>query len=67
MFNDVPWFYQLTKWLEDLHRKLQCSEMASTVEGAEHLLQQFNQQRHTTLESAINTVGEGQAILEQLR
>lgn len=41
--------------------------MADTVEGAEHLIAQFNQQRQTTLEAALNTVSEGQALLEQLR
>ena len=58
---------QLTNWLEDLHGELQSSDIADTVEGAEQLLAQFNQQRQTTLEAAINTVSEGQALLEQLR
>ncbi|XP_070187687.1 triple functional domain protein-like isoform X2 [Littorina saxatilis] len=59
--------HELTNWLEDLHGELQSSDIADTVEGAEQLLAQFNQQRQTTLEAAINTVGEGQALLEQLR
>ncbi|XP_025096323.1 triple functional domain protein-like isoform X1 [Pomacea canaliculata] len=59
--------HELTNWLEDLHGELQHSDMADTVEGAEHLIAQFNQQRQTTLEAALNTVSEGQALLEQLR
>lgn len=58
---------QLTNWLEDLHTELQSTELADSVEGAEHLIAQFNQQRETTVEAAINTVGEGETLLEQLR
>nr|KAG5714837.1 hypothetical protein BaRGS_000325 [Batillaria attramentaria] len=59
--------HELTNWLEDLHGELQSSDIADTVEGAEQLIGQFNQQRQTTLEAAINTVSEGQTLLEQLR
>ncbi|KAL8612455.1 hypothetical protein ACOMHN_058583 [Nucella lapillus] len=59
--------HELTNWLEDLHGELQSCDMADTVEGAEQLLAQFTQQRQTTLEAAINTVSEGQTLLEQLR
>jgi len=58
---------QLTCWLEELQSELQSSEIADTVDGAEQLLAQFNQQRDTTLDAAMNTVGEGENLLEQLR
>ena len=58
---------QLTCWLEELQNELQSSEIADTVEGAEQLLAQFNQQRDTTIDAAMNTVGEGENLLEQLR
>ena len=58
---------QLTCWLEELQNELQSSEIADTVEGAELLLNQFNQQRDTTIDAAMNTVGEGENLLEQLR
>jgi triple functional domain protein/kalirin len=57
----------LTCWLEELQNELQSSEIADTVEGAEQLLAQFNQQRETTLDAALNTVGEGENLCEQLR
>ncbi|KAI8761241.1 triple functional domain protein, partial [Biomphalaria glabrata] len=59
--------HELTNWLEDLHTELQSTELADSVEGAEQLIAQFNQQRETTVEAAINTVGEGETLLEQLR
>lgn len=62
----VP-IFQLTSWLEDLQQELQNSEIADTVEGAEQLLDQFNQQREITIESAINTVSEGENLLEEIR
>ncbi|BFZ15658.1 hypothetical protein BsWGS_18696 [Bradybaena similaris] len=59
--------HELTNWLEDLYTELQSTELADSVEGAEQLIAQFNQQRETTVEAAINTVGEGETLLEQLR
>ncbi|XP_076464394.1 triple functional domain protein-like [Babylonia areolata] len=58
--------HELTNWLEELHGELQGGDMADTVEGAEQLLAQFTQQRQSTMEAAINTVSEGQTLLEQL-
>lgn len=63
----MPCIPQLTNWLEELHTELQSTQLADSVEGAEQLIAQFNQQRETTVEAAINTVGEGETLLEQLR
>ncbi|KAL3855027.1 hypothetical protein ACJMK2_014257 [Sinanodonta woodiana] len=59
--------HALTCWLEELQQELQSSEIADSVEGAQQLLEQFNQQRETTIEAAMNTVQEGENLLEQLR
>ena len=59
--------FQLTCWLEELQNELQSSEIADALEGAEQLIAQFNQQRETTLDAAMNTVGEGENLLEKLR
>lgn len=37
------------------------------MEGAEQLLEQFNQQRDSTIDAAMNTVSEGEALLEELQ
>ena len=67
IINSNVFLPQLTCWLEELQSELQSSEIADTVDGAEQLLAQFNQQRDTTLDAAMNTVGEGENLLEQLR
>ncbi|XP_029657628.1 kalirin isoform X4 [Octopus sinensis] len=59
--------HELTSWLEELQQELQSSEIADTVEGAEHLVTQFNDQRETTIEAAISTVREGESLLERIR
>ncbi|XP_048253877.1 triple functional domain protein-like isoform X2 [Haliotis rufescens] len=59
--------HELTSWLEELQQELQSSEIADSVEGAEQLLAQFNQQRETTIEAAYNTVGEGETLVEHFR
>ncbi|CAE1271123.1 Kalirin,Triple functional domain protein [Acanthosepion pharaonis] len=59
--------HELTSWLEELQQELQSSDIADSVEGAEHLVAQFNEQRETTIEAAISTVSEGESLLEQIR
>ena len=63
----VNFSFQLTSWLEELQQELQSSDIADSVEGAEHLVAQFNEQRETTIEAAISTVSEGESLLEQIR
>lgn len=46
---------------------MQSDEVAENVEGAEQLLEQFNQQRDSTIDAAMNTVSEGEALLEELQ
>lgn len=59
--------FQLSSWFEELRQELQSDEVAENVEGAEQLLEQFNQQRDSTIDAAMNTVSEGEALLEELQ
>ena len=58
---------QLSSWFDELKPELQSSEVADTVDGAEELLAQFNQQKEATVDACINTISEGENLLEQLR
>uniref|UniRef100_T1IXB4 Uncharacterized protein n=1 Tax=Strigamia maritima TaxID=126957 RepID=T1IXB4_STRMM len=58
---------ELSTWADELKQELQSNEISESVEGAEHLLDQFTQQRNSTIDAAVNTVTEGEALLEELR
>ncbi|GAB6019934.1 hypothetical protein CHUAL_001465 [Chamberlinius hualienensis] len=58
---------ELTSWLEELKQELQSDEVADTVKGAETLLEQFAQQRGSTIDAAVSTITEGETLLEELR
>lgn len=58
---------ELTSWFEELRQELQSDEVAESVEGAEQLLEQFSQQRDSTVDAAMNTITEGETLLEELR
>ncbi|XP_013406610.1 kalirin isoform X8 [Lingula anatina] len=58
---------ELTDWFDDLKQELQSSEVADSVEGAEQLLGQFHQQKSATEDASINTLCEGEHLLEELR
>lgn len=58
---------QLTNWFDELKSELQSSDIADTAEGAEGLIAQFNQQKEATIDASINTISEGQNLLDQLR
>ena len=58
---------QLTNWFDELKNELQSSDIADTVERAEGLITQFNQQKDATIDASINTISEGQTLLDQLR
>ncbi|CAH1789675.1 unnamed protein product [Owenia fusiformis] len=57
---------ELFEWYAELKRELRSIEMAETVEGAEELIDQFNQQKEATIEAAVNTENEGNACLEHI-
>ena len=67
MHSLYPLFFQLTSWFEELKTELHSSEIADTVEGAEELIAQFNQQKEATTDASTNTVHEGETLLDQLR
>ncbi|XP_067120464.1 LOW QUALITY PROTEIN: triple functional domain protein-like [Centruroides vittatus] len=58
---------ELSNWFDELRQELQSNEIADTVEGAEQLLEQFSKQRDSTIDAAVRTINEGDALLEELR
>ena len=59
--------FQLSCWFEELKQELASNDIADSVEGAEDLLAQFNQQREATIDASINTISEGENLLLTLR
>ncbi|XP_064466147.1 triple functional domain protein-like isoform X2 [Ornithodoros turicata] len=58
---------ELTGWFEELRAELQSNKVADSAETAEQLLEQFTQQRDSTLDAAVSTISEGETLLEELR
>ena len=58
---------QLTTWLTELRQELASEEVADTLEGGERLIAQFSTQRDSTLDACASTIGEGKALLEELK
>ena len=50
-------------WLQELASE----EVADTQEGGERLLEQFAAQRDSTLDACASTIGEGKALLEEIK
>lgn len=59
--------FKLNAWFEELKQELQSCEIADTIEGSHELIIQFEQQREATVNASINTIREGEHLLEQLR
>ena len=59
--------FQLTAWLTELRQELRSEEVADTLEGGERLIEQFSTQRDSTLDACASTIGEGKALLEELK
>ncbi|KAK8771200.1 hypothetical protein V5799_025555 [Amblyomma americanum] len=58
---------ELSSWFEELRAELHSNKVADTVEAAEQLLEQFTQQRDSTIDAAVSTISEGETLLEELR
>ena len=58
---------ELTAWLTELRQELRSEEVADTLEGGERLIEQFSTQRDSTLDACASTIGEGKALLEELK
>ena len=50
-----------------LLQELASEEVADTQEGGERLLEQFAAQRDSTLDACASTIGEGKALLEEIK
>jgi hypothetical protein len=57
----------LSKWFDELKAELANGECADTVEGAEELIAQFNQQKEATIEASVSTCSEGQSLIEHIK
>ena len=58
---------QLTTWFDELKVELSSSEIADCVETGEQLIGQFEQQKEATTDACVNTITEGENILDQIR
>ncbi|XP_049267793.1 triple functional domain protein isoform X2 [Rhipicephalus sanguineus] len=58
---------ELSSWFEELRAELHGNKGADSVEAAEQLLEQFTQQRDSTIDAAVSTISEGETLLEELR
>lgn len=58
--------FQLESWLEEL-RQEPCDEAADTLEAAERQLEQCSQQRDSSLDACVNTIAQGETLLQELR
>ena len=58
---------QLTTWFDELKVELFSSEIADCVETGEQLIGQFEQQKEATTDACVNTITEGENILDQIR
>lgn len=58
---------ELSNWFAELKSELTSEEVSETYEGAERLLEQFSTQRDSTLDACVNTIGEGQSLVEELK
>ena len=59
--------FQLTTWFDELKVELSSSEIADCVETAEQLIGQLEQQKEATTDACVNTITEGESILDQIR
>ena len=60
-------YSQLTAWYKELRETLDSDEVADCVEDAEDALAQFEHQRDITVDASVNTISEGQNLIDQLR
>ena len=65
--NIETFHLQLAAWLTELRQELRSEEVADTLEGGERLIEQFSTQRDSTLDACASTIGEGKALLEELK
>lgn len=62
-----PLYFQLSSWFKELEAELNIgTEVAVSVEQAEDEVVKFDHQRDITLDASVNTVSEGQSIIDQL-
>ncbi|XP_077997965.1 triple functional domain protein-like [Glandiceps talaboti] len=58
---------ELQLWFSELKDNLQSDELSESVEGSEELLARFEHQRQITVDACVNTISEGQTLIDALR
>ena len=58
---------QLTAWYRELQESLSSEQTSEAAEGAEEDLAQFEHQRDITIDASVNTISEGQNLVDHLR
>lgn len=58
---------QLTAWYKELQESLSSEETSDEVDGAEEDLAKFEHQRDITIDASVNTISEGQNLVDHLR
>ena len=53
--------------MDQLRQEIQNVEAPESLEAAEQLLEQCSQQKESSLDACNRTIGEGQALLQELR
>lgn len=60
-------YFQLDEWLEELRNESSEAIGPDSVEAAERQLETYKQQRLTSLDACLNTIAQGEALLQELR
>ncbi|XP_059088154.1 triple functional domain protein-like isoform X1 [Tigriopus californicus] len=58
---------ELINWLTELKQELQSEEVSESLDGAERLIEQFSNQRDSTLDACASTIAEGKTLFEELK
>ncbi|XP_033628960.1 kalirin-like [Asterias rubens] len=58
---------ELTAWYKELQESLSSEETSDEVDGAEEDLAKFEHQRDITIDASVNTISEGQNLVDHLR
>ncbi|XP_040567429.1 triple functional domain protein isoform X3 [Lepeophtheirus salmonis] len=58
---------ELNGWLSDLRQELMSEDVSDSLEESERLIEQFSNQRDSTLDAIANTITEGKTLIEEVK